>query len=475
MSKNNLSLADAAVEIKQGESIYDACNLLEEKYPGLKCCGDEWYLSENGVYRLHDTDLVSPEALSVLTKKKHSDAMAQQVIRTLQSRKQVPKESLKSFTQFEDARRESVLLCARNGVVRVTANEVTLLPHSMDYCFGRQLAAAYDVDARCDCFDDTVAFALPDPEDQELLLAFSGGYTLYPSNELETFLVVYGAGGTGKSTVFSGFAEVLGRENVTTLKFSELCGDGPGYALPTLQRAGLNLGAEAAQGELQESDILKRLVEGSEITVRGIYNRPFPMRDYHVKICVLGNYLPKFKSGTDAELRRLRILHFKNQHEDIDPRLAIKIGAERDCIFSKRMVPALQYVLRKKFIPEGGTASKVIFESFKISHDPYKTFLDSCCNRVKVLDKDCDGFRELKDYIYGAWCCFIEDNDLSDKLRDESWFWRRVKTRWPEFEDYKPHDQPRYILGLKLKEGVRIVPETVSPAEKRRQFVEYEH
>ena len=472
-----VSLEEATAEVHVGDSIYDAANILEAAYPGLMCIGKDWYLPQNGVYQLYDTNLIGPKALSVLTKEKQTAHCARAVIDTLEMRKQVPRDTLRSFARFENHERSQVLLCCGNGVLRVTPDVIELLPHSLDYAFGRQLAANYRPEAKCPLFINTIRTALPDKNDRDLAHAFSA-YTLYPANDIQVFLICYGESGTSKTTIWHGYTSAIGEASITRIGFPELCGNGNGYSLPSLERTALNLGAEAPQGELQESDVLKLLVEGAPIKVRSIYERPRTMHDYHMKIVVLGNYIPRFKSGTTAELRRLRILHFQHQHGQSDPTLEARIALERDGIFSRCMVPWLKWLLRERQIPMGGVAAQRLYSRYKTTHDPYGTFIKECCDLDRRTD-DVNCLSDTKDRIFGAFECFIERNDLADGLREERWFFRRLRERVPHLKNSRPGSsdgqRERRLVGIRVKEGVTTEPHSISVNERHntRQQLDY--
>ena len=454
-------VVEPASESGQADTVCDATDLLERHYPSLKCVGEDWYLPKGGVYRLQNTNLVRPVALSVLSRENHSDYMAQAVMRTLESRKQVPPESILGFARFLDAERSVVQICCQNGVLRVSADDLVLEPHNIRWSFGRQVQARYDEKATCQRFQKLVREALPDREDRELFWSYCA-YTLYPACDLQTFLVAYGPGGTSKSTVFEAVASALGEENVTRLGFAELCGDGPGYSLPSLQRSALNLGAEAPQGEVQESDRLKILVEGGELPVRPIYGKPRPLRGYHTKIVLLGNCQPRFKSGTSAELRRLRILCFGNEHKKTDPLLDVKLARQASGIFSRGLVPGLQTLLRSRRIPAGGPNSRRVFRQYAIVHDPHRVFVEQCCDLGPEL-------QEPKLKLLGAWRAFVEREHLREALRDQHWFFRVLYDRYPQIQSRRlcGEENRLYVVqGIGLRPDVEVEPDILSDHDR---------
>jgi putative DNA primase/helicase len=261
----------------------------------------------------------------------------------------------------------------------------------------------------------------------------------------------------------------LGDELVTSITLSKVC-EGNGYSLPSLQGAALNLAAEAQAGELKESDAFKQLVEGAGIEVRSIYGRPFIMRNYHPKFVVLGNHMPRFKSGTDAELRRSRFIDFAKKAKIVDPTLQPRIASERDGIFSQVMVPRLQQLLRKLEMPMGDPKSIKLRDRFAVENDSLQAFADECCNLGANR-------HETKDRLHAAFEHFSERNDVAAGLRERTVFFRKLRERFPNLEGYRPRvdlsgqggtpsrgnrneerQRENELRGIELKEGVNCSP-----------------
>ena len=74
----------------------------------------------------------------------------------------------------------------------------------------------------------------------------------------------------------------------------------------------LNLGSELAGTEIETSATFKKLVSGESVEAREIYGRPEEIRST-CKLLFLTNLLPRFRQGTNAEERRLRLLHFDKE------------------------------------------------------------------------------------------------------------------------------------------------------------------
>ncbi len=422
---------------------------LEELLPRIVCIGSEWFVAENGVLRPREKDQFRPQAQEILLRGQETSRLAREILNTIEGRRQVTRADLRSFAMVDGE--GAILLNCRNGILRVTADTVNLLPHSTDHHFTRQIAAAYDLKAESACFERIVTEALPEEEDQHLFLLFAA-YTLMPNCDLHAALICHGQGGTGKSTVWGAIANTLGSELVLHVSLRQLC-DGRNYSVPRLRFAALNVGTEAPSGELAESDMLKSLICGEPVEARAIYGRPEKLEGYSTKFVFASNHLPRFKSGTDAELRRLRFLQFDHKPQKIDPLLPQKLALEKDGIFSHLMLPRLKILLRDPIMPEGGQASRVVKARFSVENDPLQSFIADCCD----LDKKSP---ETKDRLFSAFLAWAKGKGIEQGLQVEEHFFRVLRSRNPNLRDYRPKigdGRPYCLIGLRLKEGVPLL------------------
>ncbi|HEV2208578.1 MAG TPA: phage/plasmid primase, P4 family [Verrucomicrobiae bacterium] len=400
--------------------------MLQERLPKITCVGKQWHVWETGVLQPTKKDRFRPMAHEILRRDQESSGLANSVLNTIEGRCQVSEDKFKSFAVMDG---DAILLNCRNGILQVTRETVALLPHTMDHLFTKQIAAAFDEQAGLDEFDRVVAEALREEEDRQLFLRFAG-YTLLPNCSLHAALICYGQGGTGKSTVWDAIANVLGTDLVMRVSLRQLC-DGQGYSIPRLRFAALNLGTEAPSGDLGETDVLKNLVCGEPVEARAIYGKPATFQGYCTKFVFLSNHLPHFKHGTDAELRRLRFLHFAHKPDQVDPRVPQRLAAEKDGIFSHLMVPTLQTLLRDPIIPDGGTTSRAVRERFAIENDPLEAFLTQCCKFGPEL-------QETKDNLHGAFLAWADGKDVAAGLKTAAHFFQELRTKRTGLQDFRP-------------------------------------
>jgi putative DNA primase/helicase len=241
--------------------------------------------------------------------------------------------------------------------------------------FTGQLAGRYDPKAIANNFERVLKEALPDSDDLDLFRMFSG-YLLYPDCRFEAALVCYGPGGTGKSTLSQAIENVIGPDLVRHLSLEQICNP-QSKLVAQLQHMALNVSTELNAIETVGGETFKQLVSGERVQAD---------RKYLNDVCLFTgckhwfntNYLPRFRHGTDAELRRLRILRFDRKPQVTDVTLKQKLNTERAGILLL-MIDGLRSLMGRNEIPIGGRESLRTRERFDIQNDPIGAFVKSEC------------------------------------------------------------------------------------------------
>lgn len=314
---------------------------------------------------------------------------------------------------------QSILLNVSNGVVKVWPDgEITLDKHDEEHRFTGRMVARYDEQAVAPLFHEVLNHQQPDEADREMLQLFCGNI-LWPTPYFEVALVMFGPGGTGKSTIAEAIAGTLADGSdrgdlVTSLSMMQLC-DSRSYSLFKLRWAALNLTTEVDTVDLDESTHFKLIVSGEKMEVRPIYGKPISMRT-SCKLMAVANSVPRFKNGSSAELRRLRFLVFDVPVAKPDTTLKERLATERDGIFLW-MLEGLVKLQRAREVPLGGSKAQLIREKFAMSNDPVGYFVKSRC----VVARDVAISRER---LKNAFDEFLEQNGLPKQV--EEWFFRRL-------------------------------------------------
>jgi P4 family phage/plasmid primase-like protien len=423
----------------------DLVRLLRNELPPIKVWKGQWY-RQTDYWESVDREIYQKTALDLIPEIQRTARLASQVLDHFQALQHLERDEFAGAYLFDG---HDILLCVANGVLRIKPNgDATLEPFASKHLFTARLAARYDLGANCFHFESTLIQALPDPLDQELYL-FWAASVLIPDCRFETALCCFGPGETSKSTLASGLSAALGSEATTVLKLTEIC-DSAGYHRPKLRRSMLNISTELDAVVLENSEDFKRLVSGEDVEAREIYGKPFKMRAT-TKFLFLCNQLPRFKFGTDAELRRLRFLRFNQKPKVKDTELKTKIAAEKDGIL-RLLVDYLGLLLAKGAIPAGSADSESLQDRFAQTNDPIGRFVSRHCSLDPKLSV-------LKDHLAKRFAAYVAQLGLPPSVANN--FFKSLYDRYPTLKSArlwsgpkqpgKRRSRPYYVEGIALK------------------------
>jgi phage/plasmid-associated DNA primase len=208
----------------------------------------------------------------------------------------------------------------------------------------------------------------------------------------------------------------------------------------------VNIGSELKADEIGEADALKILSEGRPITARELGGKPFTMAGYTCKLVFCSNHLPRFKSATGAEARRMKLVHFTTKQAP-DSKLQGKLAKEVEGIFARVMVPALREILRGRPCPEGGGTSRIALQKFAIVNDPVTMFLNAYCQFGPHLSV-------RKSELVNSWAAFVQEHHLSEKLIRGTAFFRRLYELRTNLDTSRPRQagtRVQMIHGISLR------------------------
>ena len=410
-----LNGSDGAV-LEEHATERQLAQVLGAALPPLKCVGQVWYVYENGCWKKTDRNLYKPLALKIQHERSRKARRAEGVLSHVEFEHQIEQASLRSFHYMTQA--GEILLNCQNGILCVTEKEVKIRPHVQECNFTGQIAAAYEPAAGAPIFNRVLNDALPDQNDVLLFQVFTGSILL-PDSRFEATLVCYGPTGTAKSTLASGIKAALGADIITNLTLQQIC-DPKCFHLHKLQSAAVNIATEL-NALAVSSENFKRIVSGEALDADRKYLNSVNL-ETSCKLWFLTNELPKFVSGTDAELRRLRFLRFIQRDWTVDTSLKARIQNEKNGVFTF-MVDGLRKALPLSEMPFGSENSIKARERFKVQNDPLGAFIDACC----VLDPDKE---ESKDYLSNAYNDFCRENGIPAPASPEPFF-RKLYERYP--------------------------------------------
>lgn len=208
-----------------------------------------------------------------------------------------------------------------------------------------------------------------DEEDKKLLYEIIG-YCLLQKPVFSKMFLLYGGGGTGKSTFLNIIRKLIGDKYCSFLTLSDLEKD---FMPAELFGKLVNLGDDIDAKILTDTGMLKSLISGEAVNVRRIYKEPFSFNNF-AKLIFTCNKLPVINDRTSGLYRRLCIVEINNKIKKFDPFFLLKITDDDMEYLLYRSVDALIKALEKNSLTENEKMLKSI-EMFKVEQSSVLSFL----------------------------------------------------------------------------------------------------
>ncbi len=201
-------------------------------------------------------------------------------------------------------------IACENGMLRLA--DMQLVDFSPIYRRRNKLSVAYDPNAQCPIFLNTLMRQSLEEEDI-LFLQQWVGLALLGRNLPHAIVILYGMAGSGKSTFVKIIIEIIGRENVYTLRTDKL-----GEKFETSFYLGKTLlqGVDVATDFLtnKSATALKALTGGDIMNVEVKYGvMGGPEIEGNFNVIIICNSLPniRLEGDVDAWRRRLKIIPYR--------------------------------------------------------------------------------------------------------------------------------------------------------------------
>ena len=332
------------------------------------------YVYENGVYRLYDLSM-----LYGAIKKFISDYDEELVkMNTIKEVAQLILSDLDYLSQDELNSDESVINF-QNGLLQVTGDSISLLPHSPDVLSTIQLPCCwYDHEIPTPVFDRYMnTLTNGDTEVKQLLLEFMGmAISGAQGWRTKKALFLVGDGNTGKSQLKSLTERLLGKGNFIGIDLSEIEARFGTGAIYGKRLAG---SSDMSFMSISELKTFKRISGGDSIFMEFKGQQPFEAT-FQGLLWFCMNKLPKFSGDTGRWVYdRIMIVDCPNviPFEQQDKQLLDKMYAEKEGIVQK-CVAALQAVIKNGYKfnePESVLAARAAYEE---TNSTVITFFEEC-------------------------------------------------------------------------------------------------
>ncbi len=242
---------------------------------------------------------------------------------------------------------KSGLIALPNGTLDPLT--LTLSPHDPENLTTRKIAVQYDPKAKCPRWEEMLDRILEDKDEKtrkqyiDFLQQWFGlaliGYRRYSGRPYRKLLFLYGASGTGKSTIAEVLRELIGEGDIASESVDQLCSR---FGLASVVRARAIVSDDAVGGSSKvEAAVLKKLVTGEPMTADRKTIDVVSFR-FFGPILITANKLPEVKDATHALYGRCVVLMLDRQFTSEDAkRDQAGYASVMDMLRAKKEMPGI--------------------------------------------------------------------------------------------------------------------------------------
>jgi putative DNA primase/helicase len=294
-----------------------------------------------------------------------------------------------------------MLFGTRNGVIDLRTGECRQ-PQREDL-MTKQGNVIYDPIAKCPIWDNFLYRTTNGDRELMRYLQQLAGIGLTGETKEHSCFIVYGPGGTGKTTFEETLKYIYGDYAVGIDPNSLAATDRvePGKARPDLVKlygARMAFANETQAGLILNAALIKALTGGDTITARQLYEPEFDFVPTH-KLWMRTNYKPYFDGSDTGMQRRIRLIPFENvlpkDEQDLD--LSEKLRGEASGILNWALEGLKDY--RENGLVEPEIVKKSTVEHVSVM-DTIGLFIETKCELNPEYDTQ--GSQELYD-SYRTW------------------------------------------------------------------------
>lgn len=322
--------------------------------------------------------------------------------------------------------------------------------HDPGYGSTIQLNVEYDMAAECPRFDAWVRDILDD--DLHELFWEVLGYCLMTGNPKQTAVLLFGPGGTGKSTFLRVLEYILDRRNIATESLKSLTENR--FAVANLFGKIANIQGDIDSAYMKDSSIFKALTGGDTLMAEYKNKTAFPFEPFAVPI-FSANKVWRSSDDTGGYFRRWVILPFVRQVDRTKPFDEEDLFAEGSGIFNKAM-RALRGMYDQTIPKEVGPgivieephrefsvqgSAREAFEKFTQDSDPLRMWLAD--DERLTVDAGNEALRTPRTQVFATYQNWCYANGLAPKTAPE--FYKSMAAL--RFTLRKSGNE-RFILGI---------------------------
>lgn len=372
-ANNGRATAKPRPNLKKAATKEDWAEQLIEELGPFICLGNDWWKWNGSIWKPVSSGQYLYDALMVQPKPR-VEKTAREIVSTMNMLCQKDPDLIPWRRGIGFKNEETVIINVQNGVVRIglLTGEVELIAANPDHYATAQLPVNYLPEAQCPTFFRLLESALPDQGDRTMLQCYAG-YCLLPDTRFQCVLLCHGSPNSGKSLlIYHGLGSIFGEQLMSHVSLEKLCSGGD--ELRHLESALVNLGTEIDSRVLKDTAVFNQMVNSENLDVALKYDRSRRIK-LLCKHIFIGNHLPRWDRGSDAQARRIKILHFPSDFsgEPKDGKLERQVKLEADGIFQWAL-QGLFKIAGLSQMPVGSSISQAFSGEFKKQNNPVVEF-----------------------------------------------------------------------------------------------------
>ena len=308
-----------------------------------------------------------------------------------------------------------------------------LIPHDMKYLAVNQIPHVFnpDVIPEGETVDSWLDFITPDPDDREMLLQYCG-YCMTTDTRQQKFLILYGTGGSGKSTLINLLENVVGEDNISHVSLKKL--NERFQSTPLLFKL-VNSCADLEVDAIKDPSMVKQLLGEDGIQIEPKGEKHFKFKLYAKQIFSTNDMPTVLNDRSNGFYRKLMILSMNRTPQTVDHDFFNKLKAETPR-FIWLCVNALSEMYKTGSITESESSIAAVKQT-RADSDTIQAFIDECCEVG-------EGFKVQRRDLYDIFCDFCTQEDRTKFKNKEFFKGMRVKG----FKENTVNGYP-YFYGLR--------------------------
>lgn len=300
-----------------------------------------WYDKKNGYWLTNtETHLEKVIAASMLSVKKWQPNVFSSVKKlvTIQTTSEA------DFNPFDHS--NPYLVSFKNGTYSI--KDGTIKPNSAKDYILQGHSYSLNTNSSAPLTDQWFEESFGSKEAANVVKAYIGYMFVRTYGKFQKFMILFGAGGDGKSTILNYLRSLIGTSNTSNVDLADLVDRSSAKFLTSkLYQKDLNYYADIGDGFMGQTSMLKGLTGGDAITGQFKNKTPFEFIN-HAKLIFSANSLPAFNDFTDGFIRRPIVVEV-HKIKDFNKKYSMKKIKEERGAFAYECMQLFNQLLNNEY------------------------------------------------------------------------------------------------------------------------------